>query len=228
MHLIGIAGPKRGGKGTVAEVVRAFYNDGTATVVDVGFADKVKIAAMKALGFNRPNKALVALADSFKIDAQFFIEYGDPEDGDGEEHFRQHDLTGREYLQWVGTEVGRDLFGETFWIDQVLPPPHFLPEVPSDLRDRAEAIRNEQNLKQRYPGVDCLCITDVRFENEAQRILSLGGVVWEVVGRTEFTEEHASEMPLPDEFVTRRINNSGALIDLEVEVEAALNALPLV
>jgi hypothetical protein len=224
MHLIGIAGPKRGGKGTVAQAVAALYNDGTANVKDVGFADKVKIAGMKALGFDRPDKELIALADQFKIDAKIAIEYGEPDDAFGQDF--HHDLTGREYLQWVGTEVGRDLFGETFWIDQVLPQPYIAenprPGEPVDMR------MNERALRDRYPGVDCLCITDVRFANEAQRILSLGGVVWEVVGRTEFTREHASEMPLPDELVTRQIENNGALIDLEVEVEAALNDLPLV
>lgn len=217
MNLIGINGYKRSGKGTVATILSENH---PGVVYDLGFADKVKIGALKALGFDRPPRDLIALADEWKVEAgaQISVSYREP----GTTTSTLHDLTGRQLLQWFGTEVGRDLFGKDFWVDQVLPRPVFLNEVPSDLRPRAEELGNQQNLEARYPEIDVVAITDLRFENEAERVLALGGVVWRVNRPGYEGEGHASEQRLPDNLVTHEIDNSGDLDDLSDEVYVAM------
>lgn len=56
----------------------------------------------------------------------------------------------RTLLQRMGTEVGRDLYGENFWVDRVL--------------------------AQVHPKVNYV-ITDVRFPNEVDAVKSIGGRV---------------------------------------------------
>lgn len=214
--VVGITGYKRSGKGTVAQLLSENY---TGVVYDIGFADKVKIAGAKALGFSRPPRELIALMDEFKIDGHISATYREP----GATASNLHDLTGREYLQWIGTEVGRDLFGTDFWIDQVLPRPVLLDEVPSDLRPRAEQLGNAHNLEARYPDIDVVAITDLRFSNEADRIKALGGVIWRVNRPgTETGDGHASEQPLPDTLIDVEIDNSGDFDDLSDEVYRAM------
>jgi hypothetical protein len=60
--------------------------------------------------------------------------------------------TFRQFLQRYGTESHRDVFGEDFWVDQTLPTDGY------------------------YPGRK-IVVTDVRFDNEYNRIKELNGVV---------------------------------------------------
>jgi hypothetical protein len=71
----------------------------------------------------------------------------------GPEEAKKHPEVRRLY-QVMGTEVGRELLGEDIWIDAA-----------------------EYGM---VPGTNYV-ITDVRFPNEADRILELGGEVWRVV-----------------------------------------------
>ena len=59
----------------------------------------------------------------------------------------------RGLLQRMGTEVGRDLYGENFWVDRVM--------------------------AQIDPKGDYV-ITDVRFPNEAEAVRAIGGQLWRI------------------------------------------------
>ena len=99
----------------------------------------------------------------------------------------------RRLLQRLGTEVGRDLFGEDFWVDQAmrLDPGHYV-------------------------------FTDCRFLNEAKAIVDAGGEVWRIsrpgVGPVN---DHISEVGLDDWPFDRRIANDGSLTDLAEKVHSA-------
>jgi hypothetical protein len=67
-----------------------------------------------------------------------------------------------------------------------------------------------------------LVITDVRYENEAQRILDLGGVVWAIDRVGIKSDGHASERPLPADLVDWTIYNDGTVADLERKVSQAI------
>ena len=108
------------------------------------------------------------------------------------------ECTFREFLQRYGTESHRDVFGEDFWLDYTLPVQGF------------------------YPG-RAICVTDVRFANEAHRIHVLGGTVW-MIERPDIarSDPHSSENMdfKADQFIL----NNGSIDDLYIRVEVALSA----
>lgn len=103
--------------------------------------------------------------------------------------------TVRSGLQRMGTEVGRNTFGDTFWIDQC---------VPENLDHTDKAV----------------FVTDVRFPNEAERIRAAGGTVVRVRDyaaearaaelRAELGAEasHDSEQVLDESLIHVEIDNS--------------------
>lgn len=204
MRIICINGYRGSGKSETGQAIHDVLYDNLQTTRVIGFADKIKVAACRALGFSDlPEPDCVVYMDQFKLDG--WIEFG--QDGS----LIEREISGREFLQWLGSEMGRDLFGDTFWIDQVLPKPDW--NNPGNTRMALDA---------KYPGVDCLAIIDCRFPNEAQRCLDLGGEVWEVIRPGTGGDEHSSEKPLPRELVTRLIVNDGSLTQLRYNVEKAL------
>jgi hypothetical protein len=218
MQIIGINGFKRSGKGETAIAVADVLGEeafGFKVVKGVGFADKLKIIAARTLGFSGPDEDMIALMDQAKEKWIFHLTDSQPYN---DEAFVFHELTGRQYLQNFGNEA-REIFGDTFWIDQVLPKVPYI--TPTGTPQQVVDI----TLQAKYPKVDVLCITDLRYENEAERVLSLGGVVWEVIRPNTKSDGHASEQVLPRELVTRQIDNSGNLMSLRFQVEKALGTL---
>src|SRR3954471_8195190 len=137
MKIIGLTGRKRHGKNEVGNAICQFMPG----AVTVGFADKLKISMMRSLGFNDRSEAeLIELADTLNGDAHFQLTYKEP---NSPLKFSCHEFSARQLLQWYGTEGGRKTFGDSFWIDQVLP------ETPVALK---------------YGGAPLLVITDIRFD----------------------------------------------------------------
>ncbi len=93
-------------------------------------------------------------------------------------------MTWRELMQRYGTEAHRGIFGDDFWLDQ--------------WRDYVDAHQ------------DVIVVnTSVRFENEARAILERGGEVWHIDGPQDAgAGGHESEQRLPDELITRVIDNT--------------------
>lgn len=219
MKIIGINGFKRAGKGETAAAIERFY---PGNVTHLGFAYKVKVFAALCLGFSRDrsDEELIALMDEAK--EHWIIDVTDQATFDNISAKRPqgpfHDLTGRQYLQEIGTRA-RQMFGDDFWVDQVLPkapgPPAW-----ADALDRARLIAEQ--LDDRYPSADAVVFSDVRFENEAERVLALDGEVWRVHRPGCGSDGHASEQKLPDSLVTRELYNTGSLVDLEAAVVASL------
>lgn len=192
MRLIGINGFKTSGKDTAAEFIKELTPE---PVQRVAFADKLKEMAAKALGFEpEDDRYLIPLMNKCKEGWEFRIHAPEWPEVD-------YWITGREYLQWFG-QGAREVFGDTFWIDQVLP---------------ADGM-----LKRRYPGAKLIVVTDVRYPNEAERVLNLGGKVWEVVRPGLESDGHVSEVQLDRSLVTKTIVNDGSLDELRRKVEFAL------
>lgn len=213
MKLIGINGFKRSGKDTTFRTVAALTPD--YRVERRAFADKLKIMAALAIGFTGPDEHLIAEMDKFKEDGRIEIPYEANAPFSGLPMPGKRTITGRQYLQWFGAHA-RDVFGLSFWVDQVAP-----------LDDNAfYAIWSTIGRTGPIVGLPELgCITDVRYPNEAERVLELDGVVWEVQRPGLESDGHSSEEPLPRDLITRVIDNSGDLLHLEREVEAALAVL---
>ena len=105
----------------------------------------------------------------------------------------------RQLAQTIGTEWGRLCVHEDMWIDRLLTEPQAL---------------NEN-----------LAVTDVRFDNEALRIQSLGGHIIKVVRPgAGLGVEHPSERGLDQYMVgVYTIKNVGTLDDLAASVQTVLD-----
>jgi hypothetical protein len=213
-RIIGINGFKRSGKGEVGNAIANIGLDRTLHVQQVGFADRLKILGARTLGFTKgyTDSHRIALMDEAK--ERWLIEVLREFDEDekaqwGSSHYKFHGLTGRQFLQNLGNDA-REVFGEDFWVDQLLP------------RHGDDAAWAKKEVARRYPNVDILAITDLRYENEAQRVLDLGGEVWRVDRPGTASDGHASETPLPNDLVTYVIHNDADLTELRYRVERAL------
>jgi hypothetical protein len=114
-----------------------------------------------------------------------------------------HSFTMRQYLQWYGTEGHRKVFGDNFWVDQALP-------VDTDHTDRL------------------LVVTDMRFPDEAQRVLDLGGATARVLREAETKHsDHASEQDI-DYLIQYTLDNTGDLDHLERNVRDLLTHLQII
>lgn len=73
-------------------------------------------------------------------------------------------------------------------------------------------------------------ITDCRYENEAQAIHAVGGIIIRLtrpdnVGLTGEAAAHASEIPLPDDLVDVEVLNDGTIGELKAEILKVLDAV---
>lgn len=103
--------------------------------------------------------------------------------------------TARDLLRKLGTEWGRDLIHPDLWVEV---------------------------WASKARGMGRVVADDVRFPNEAHRILSMGGEIWAVT-RPGFSHDsgHRSEMGLGDVPIARVITNDGTLSELRRQVGAA-------
>jgi hypothetical protein len=218
-RLIGINGLRTSGKDTTYGIVKELRPE--LRVDRAAFADNLKLMGARALGLAEggydSDEDLIKLMDSFKEVG--VLAYGTRVQTGRHWWTRRTktyltEITGRQYLQYLGANA-RVVFGDTFWVDQVLPNPH-------NVLGWVDAADAKALVEASYPLSDVLCVTDVRYPNEAQRVLQLGGEVWEVVRPGIETDGHSSEQPLDRSLVSRTINNDGTIEDLKLAVEDAL------
>jgi dephospho-CoA kinase len=102
----------------------------------------------------------------------------------------------RRLLQVLGTEVGREFFGDDIWVDTLI---------------------------AKIEPEDKVVITDVRFPNEAREINYLAGQIWRVNRNgIEAVNEHVSETQMDNYDFDFVINNNGSLEDLEQYITALI------
>lgn len=128
----------------------------------------------------------VALANHFKIDIvrKNIFTY--------EEVFYTKPAHVRHRLQQIGTEEGRDIFGPNVWCDAL-----------------------EAWIHQIYSAnkIDKFVVADLRFDNEAEWVKSLGGIVIKIEtdrGRSGMDEnalKHSSEAGLREDLIDHIIVN---------------------
>lgn len=108
-------------------------------------------------------------------------------------------MTIRELLQRYGTEAHRNIFGNDFWIDACLPV-----DIDHDKR--------------------LLVVTDMRFPNEIDRVIELGGFTVRLNRMAEDNDhkDHASEQDINDFLIDWELANTGTIADLKENVEEML------
>lgn len=180
--LIGLTGYAGAGKDTVAEYLEREHGFARRA-----FADKLKELA---LAIDPVIFGPLRLSDAIEARGSF-------------EAAKREVPAVRRFLQVLATEGCRAVFGDDFWVDQVLDPPGCGP-VPLALKGS-------------------MVISDVRFPNEAARIRQLGGIVVLVTRPGHgAVNDHVSERGLVADAV---LANDGTLRDLAINTESLLQAL---
>lgn len=219
MRIIGLTGAAGAGKDTVCGFALEWCEEEGLRAERLAFADPLKRSAAAALGFatggetGRPVSEAVEFCNDIKQPGVevVVVQYGEEEIPDagipgGAKQLTSEVLTkitGREFLQFYGTEAHRDVFGPEFWVE---------------VTERKLAERAGSDL-------DVVFLTDPRFANEARMIHKHEGEVWEVVrpGQTK-VEAHASEAGLPEGAIEFQIVNDGSLDDLRALVRAVCDS----
>jgi hypothetical protein len=163
--IIGFSGYARSGKDTAAKLLCLNYEFNR-----ISFADPMRDAMYKLNPLVLDKIRLADLVDEHGWEiAKTYTEV-------------------RRLLQVFGTEVGREMFGGNFWIDQAF--------------------------KQIDPAAR-IVIADVRFPNEADAIKARGGKVIRVNRKdTTAVNRHVSEHALDNYMFDHVIFNDGTLDDL--------------
>lgn len=111
----------------------------------------------------------------------------------------------RKLLQWLGTEWGRDTISKTLWVDLWKARTQFVQAKDAEL---------------------IVVCDDCRFENEAQTVHSLGGVIIKLTSNRSFDiggiSGHASEAGLPSQYVDYEIENNGTVEEFQAAVQATI------
>jgi hypothetical protein len=146
--LLGIGGLKRHGKDTFADFL----------VEDHGytktFMSEPLTAAVSLIGPRGPWVRL-DFPEAGAGDAGEFIRYADLVEAVGYTQAKEH-RDAREYLQGLGTEVGRNMIGESTWTDIA-----------------------EEKIREARAAGHPVVITGIRYENEIELVRRLGGyTVW--------------------------------------------------
>lgn len=108
---------------------------------------------------------------------------------------REH--TVRKGHQRYGDESHRQVFGYDFWLDVALPVGGY------------------------YAGRK-IVVTDVRYDNEAERIRELDGRVIQLIRNVEAVNAHSSEVPISAHLVNISIVNNGTLMELYSKIDGAM------
>lgn len=195
--LVGINGQVGSGKDTIfLRALKLHQEYGLPVPQRLAFADKLKLSASKALGVSQS-----LLEASKRLDKASITLHVEGMPSPANPYATSHTISVREYLQFFGTEVGRQTFGDNFWVDQVLP---------VDFKHDGEFI----------------FVTDVRFPNEARRVLDLGGIVVRVTSGPLIAKGHASEQILDSRLITLDVDNSvrnDDFFNLDLQVRNIIN-----
>lgn len=121
-----------------------------------------------------------------------------------DESFHIVKTTPRWFMQNIGTEVGRNFLGDNIWITSLL-------NQYKPIRVKTNGLDAEE-YEEHYPD---WIITDLRFQNEAEKLKSLDAILIKVERNLAFSDNHLSENALNDykgfNFV---VNNNGSIKDL--------------
>ena len=177
--IIGLTGYAQSGKDTVAKL---FVNNG---FTQMAFADPMREALLQLNPLITVGGHYAHLQDAVKKL--------------GWEDLKKLSPQVRPLLQRMGTEVGREMFGENFWVDLAL--------------QRAAEHRD-------------VVFSDVRFKNEADAIVERGGAIIRILREgTLPANSHRSETEMDDYPVDYVIGNHGLPEDLYPKVNILLASM---
>ena len=193
--IIGLHGKKRAGKDTFASFLAEHLKD--KKVVRTAFANPLKQMLTDISGVDffseedkETNQVFTINMGKFRVITGLVL---DEKDFHPIDKFARmgvfNDLyiysSKRKLMQFFGTDICRKCKGDLYWV-----------------------------VKLQIPDADVLIVTDVRFQTEADKIKSLGGILVEIINPLiESTDTHSSEnAALTSDW---EVYNSGSLNDLD-------------
>lgn len=181
---IGISGYAQTGKDTVANRLVAKHG-----FTKVSFADAIREALLRL----NPRVEVPGVG-YMKLSAAYQTSGDNPW-----EALKKNGTEVRELLQRMGTEVGREMFGDDFWVNYAI----------DNIPDGARVV-----------------IADVRYPNEANAVRGLGGEVWRVVRKgVGPVNDHPSENALDDYEFDATIKNNFDLGTLGLKIDYLVGVL---
>lgn len=182
--IIGLSGYAQSGKSTVAKIMADDFG-----YEQVAFADGIRRAVF----------ALNPVIPNGKTGGWDRLQ--DLVTKHGWEYTKVNNYEVRRLLQVFGTEVGRELFDEDIWVQELF-----------------KVIGQS--------GSGNYVISDVRFPNEVGAVRAAGGIVWRVVRPfTGKVNEHVSETALDDLSFEKIVLNNSGINGLRKQVAAFLEEL---
>lgn len=167
--LIGITGKKNSGKDTVAKIIILILYDYSDEGVERFLYDDDLIdivpSDVKIRSFAEPIKRMVAELINEDVEALEDREFKEKELPAIFTSYGDR-LTPRKLMQLIGTEFGREMIHNDIWVDLLF---------------------------ENYDSTKKWIISDVRFENEAQKILDEGGYLLQIKSEEGAEDTHASE-----------------------------------
>jgi len=176
--IIGLSGYAQTGKDTVAGHLIANYG-----YRRVAFADPIR-------------EALYRLNPVVPVGEFSSTHLAQAVNGLGWEETKRLSPETRRLLQVMGTEVGREMFGPDFWVNQ--------------------AMGNAGKF-------DKIVLTDVRYPNEYRAIKNRGGILIRIVKPgTGAVNEHESETALDNFSFDATIVNDGSIYELSQKIDSLM------
>lgn len=187
--LIGLNGRLKSGKDTTFEIIKTHCPGAER----VSFAEPLKESAAQALGISRDTLETLKAHEEIHMEFPSGMVMSSTLPSAVKADLSHWKMNMRVFLQRYGTEAHREVFGDSFWVDQALP-------LDLDHSDRL------------------IVVTDMRFPNEAQRVLDLGGHTVKV-NRDASTAHgsHPSEQDI-DHMIEYQLDNTRDLEYLDGQV----------
>lgn len=177
--IIGLSGYAQTGKDTIADYLVSNYG-----FTRVAFADPIR-------------EALYKLNPKIKLGEAHRASLSHAVDNMGWEEVKKISEDTRELLQRLGTEVGRDMFGDDFWVNQAM---------------------------KKASQYDKVVFTDIRYLNELQAVLGASGRLLRVVKKdVNAVNKHTSESDLDSYNFKDIISNNGTKEDLYNSIDKFMN-----
>lgn len=207
-NLIGISGKMGTGKDEIGNIIQSITTPSGTGKREDGI--QIPIYQIKKFAYKvKEIASILTNVDIEKFEHQDFKSQPLPDMWT----FEEHQLTGREMLQKIGTEMGRSIHPDA-WVNALFS------DYVLDLR-RVGNSEGGTTISEAYPN---WIITDVRFPNEADAIKAKGGYLIRVNRQTNVIDTHPSEISLDDyEGFDLVIDNNGSLKELDDIISKFIN-----
>jgi hypothetical protein len=219
--LVAIAGRSRVGKGTCASLFTELAQAQGFTAFERQLSDNGKWHLARIWHPEISREQAVLWFDTLKPRNVKVKMESDAEN----DHLHLHEVPLQQFIQYGLQEGGRDIFGEHFWTDMILPKEIMIPRRPGGMPSDSEGYRplweegffdKESGLWPEARWTNLALISDLRQPNEAERVRECGGIVIEI-HRPDVDDGyitgggHITERGLPTNLVDYYLNSTGDL-----------------